>query len=84
MKREYSFKNGKRGPVVDRKSTKVMKTIRLDLDVIEWAMREAAKRTMAYQTLINQTLREAMEAKPVSTEEEIRRIVRDELARKAS
>ena len=85
MRREYDFKKLKsvRKPDwANRKTLKVIKTIRLDFDIVQWAVKESAKRGMAYQTFINSQLKEAMK-RPEASEmrEEIREIVREELKR---
>ena len=43
-----------------RKETKIMKTIRLDRDVLRWVQEEGAVRGLPYQTVINSILREMM------------------------
>lgn len=43
-----------------KKETKVMKTVRLDRDVLKWVQDEAAIRGLPYQTAINNILREMM------------------------
>ena len=58
MKKEYDFSKGVRGKFF--RPPKVQKTIRLDADVIEHFQTMAGKRHTGYQTLINDTLREAM------------------------
>ena len=83
MKKEYNLKKmklHKRGPLLDEKNTKVQKTLRLDLDLIDWLIKEGDKRGIGYQTLINSVLREYMLAGgSVMTEEKIRAVVRDEI-----
>ncbi|EXI90175.1 MAG: hypothetical protein AW12_01472 [Candidatus Accumulibacter sp. BA-94] len=49
--------------------------ITLDPDVVAWFEQQAGGR--GYQTLINATLREAMQQKTI--EETLRRVIRDEL-----
>lgn len=86
MKKEYDLgrmKVKKRGAVVP-KAAKVMKTVRLDADVLRWLVVEAGERGIGYQTLLNQTLREAMTAgvgARKSLRDEIRKIVREEVKR---
>lgn len=55
MKSEYDFSKGKKAKVV--KEVKVLKTIRLDLDVLKWLEKEAEKQGMGYQTYLNWFLR---------------------------
>lgn len=86
MKKEYDFskmKIKKRGALA-KPDAKVQKTIRLDLDVISWLVKEAGIRGVPYQTLINMTLKEAMNRsgeKPLK--DLVRKVVREEL-KKAS
>jgi uncharacterized protein (DUF4415 family) len=88
MKKEYDFsklKNRRRGPVA-KPDAKVLKTIRLDIDVLSWLIHEGEARGIPYQTLLNSLLKERMReasAKQDAFRAEIRKIVRDEL-RKAS
>ncbi len=68
-----------------RKGTKISKTIRLDSELVDWLVAEADRRGGKYQTLINSLLREAMEGgDSVLSEEQVRQIVREELARRVS
>lgn len=82
MKKEYDLKklkHVKSGAIV-KKDAKVVKTIRLDLDIIGWLVREADQRGVKYQTLINSILRGAMQSGGVVlTEDKVREIVREEL-----
>lgn len=62
MKKEYDLsklKVKKRGPVIS-KDSKVVKTIRLDQDVLNWLIEEAEKLGIGYQTLLGMKLRESM------------------------
>ena len=87
MKKEYDLKKLKRaktGAVV-KKDAKVIKTIRLDVDLIGWLINEADRRGVKYQALINSLLRQAMQGGGVIlTDEKVREIVRDELRKRAS
>lgn len=86
MKREYDLRKLKvkrRGAVVTR-AAKVMKTLRLDADVLRWLMEKAGQRGIGYQTLLNMILRDAMRrdaAGPAELRAEIQAIVRQELRR---
>lgn len=83
MKKEYdlgSLKRKRRGAALP-KTAKVLKTIRLDADVLVWLAAEAEKRGIGYQTLLNMLLREQMSRGPRALRDEIRRIVREELRR---
>ncbi len=87
MKKEYDLKKLKRvktGAVV-KKDAKVIKTIRLDLEIVGWLLQESDRRGVKYQALINSLLREAMQNDGiVLTAEKVREIVRDEIAKQAS
>ena len=88
MKKQYDLKKlrvTRRGPLATS-TTKVQKTLRLDLDVLTWLVKEATRRGLPYQTLINSTLKEAMarsEAGGVDRDLErlVRTVVRAELKR---
>ena len=88
MKKEYDFskmRGRRRGRVVPP-TAKVQKTVRLDLDVLRWLMREGKERGIPYQTLLNLVLKEHMRKSALKRDDfrdEIRKIVREEL-RKAS
>ena len=86
MKKEYNFSKMRvkqRGALVGS-DAKVQKTIRLDVDVLAWLLRESEERGIAYQTLINSTLKAAMNVGTTKTKELkelIRSVVREELKR---
>lgn len=86
MKKEYDLKKLKvkrRGARIPG-NAKVMKTIRLDAEVLAWLLERAEERGIGYQTLLNMLLREHMtkSAKPQEDlRKEIRKIVRDEIQR---
>ncbi len=81
MKKEYNFKNAKRGQVVPQKG-KTRITIYLDADVIEEFRARADKAGYGYQTMINEALRQYLkkEEKPLN-KEVIRQVIREELDR---
>lgn len=82
MRKEYDLKKMKikhRGPIVDAKSTKVLKTIRLDLDIVGWLVQESEKKRLPYQSLINSILKEAMDRSKVDQNEEIRKMIQEEI-----
>ena len=83
MKKDYNFKNAKRGRVVPRKG-KTRITIYLDSDVIEEFRVRADQAGYGYQTMINEALRKYLEKsdKPLN-EEVIRQVIREELDRAA-
>jgi uncharacterized protein (DUF4415 family) len=83
MKKEYDLKRMKvkrRGAVLSKKA-KVLKTIRLDAEVLTWLNAEAEKRGIGYQTLLNMLLRERMSSSTRALRDEIRDIVREEIQR---
>ncbi|TVQ79140.1 MAG: antitoxin [Bradymonadales bacterium] len=55
MRKEYNFKNAKRGKFF--KPKKVQKTLRLDQEIIDFYKRLSEKEGIPYQSLINMTLR---------------------------
>ena len=74
------FSKGKRGPVVNADPNKVRITIRLDADIIEYfknIVLEAGGGN--YQTLINDALREHIEAHDKGLEKTLRKVIREEL-----
>jgi uncharacterized protein (DUF4415 family) len=76
---EY-FSKGKRGPVVKSDPNKVRITIRLDGDIIEHfkkIVRQAEGGN--YQTLINEALREHIQAHDNGLEKTLRKVIREEL-----
>jgi uncharacterized protein (DUF4415 family) len=86
MKKEYDLRKlrvKRRGARIPA-NAKVMKTVRLDADVLAWLMGEASVRGIGYQTLLNMLLREVMTRGGRPKEDlrsEIRKIVRDEIRR---
>ncbi len=74
------FSKGKRGPVVKPDPNKVRITIRLDADIIEYfknIVHEAGGGN--YQTLINDALREHIQAHDKGLETTLRKVIREEL-----
>ena len=59
MKKEYDFDKGERGKFF--RENKVQKTLRLDADILKYFQDQSIRKHIPYQTLINNTLREAME-----------------------
>ena len=75
-----NFSKGRRGPVVKPDPNKVRITIRLDADIIEYyknIVNEAGGGN--YQTLINDALREHIQANDKGLEKTIRKVIREEL-----
>lgn len=78
MSEDYS--KGKRGPVIKPDPNKVRITIRLDADIIEHFKKTVHKSGGGnYQTLINDALREQIEAHDKSLEKVLRKVIREEL-----
>ena len=76
------FSKGKRGPVVPPDPNKTRITIRLDTDILEHFKGLVNKAGGGnYQTLINNVLRDHIEAKDENLEKKLRKIVREELKR---
>ncbi len=87
MKSEYSFKNGKRGRVIPEAPVEPGKariTIRIDTDILDRFYELADENGGGYQTLINRALREHLDGTAPKFEETLRRIVREEVAARAS
>jgi len=83
MKKEYNFKEAKRGPVFSQKG-KTRITIYLDNDVLEKFRARADKAGYGYQTMINEALREylAKKERPIN-EAILRKVIREEFQRVA-
>ena len=80
MKKEYNFKKGKRGPVIQAPTGKTRITIRIDDDILDWFKNQVHNAGGgSYQTLINLALREYISSKKESLEETLRRVIREEL-----
>ena len=74
------FSKGKRGPVVKPDPNKVRITIRLDADIIDHfksIVHDAGGGN--YQTLINDALREHLQAHDNGLEKTLRKVIREEL-----
>jgi len=76
------FSAGRRGAVLPPPKGKTRITIRIDTDVLDW-FREEVNRSGGgnYQTLMNDVLRQHVEAKHANLEETLRRVLREELGR---
>jgi len=59
MKKKYDFSNAKKVKPV--KEVKVLKSIRLDPEVLNWLQESAEKEGMGYQTYLNWFLRKSMQ-----------------------
>lgn len=84
MKDEYDFTGAKRSAVFLVPAGKTRVTIRLDDDILQWFRDEVdASGGGNYQTLINAALRAHIENCREPLEDTLRRVIREELARKA-
>jgi len=83
MKKEYDFSRGKRGAVLSN-AGKTRITIYLDNKTLQRFKAESERTGKGYQTLINEALSQygANNDRP-ATAEEVRNIVREELAQHA-
>ena len=74
------FSKGKRGPVIKPDPNKVRITIRLDADIVEYFKNIVHKAGGGnYQTLINEALREHIQAQDEGLEKTLRKVIREEL-----
>ncbi len=74
------FSKGKRGAVVKTDPNKIRITIRLDGDIIEYFKNRVHESGGGnYQTLINDALRDHIQAHDKELENTLRRIIREEL-----
>ena len=74
------FSKGKRGAIVRPDPNKVRITIRLDADIIEHFKNIVLGAGGGnYQTLINDALREHIQAQDKGLEEALRKVIREEL-----
>ena len=82
QRKGVDFSAGRRGAVLPAPAGKTRITIRIDTDVLDW-FREEVNRAGGgnYQTLMNDALRQHVEAKHENLEETLRRVLREELGR---
>lgn len=87
MRDEYDFSNAKRARDLPHLAKlqaeakgKTRITIMLDNQVIASFRLLAEEQGIGYQTLINQTLRESLDRRPID-EETLRRVIREEIGR---
>ena len=84
MKKEYNFKNAKRGQVVSQKG-KTRITIYLDTDILDEFRSRADEAGYGYQTMINEALRKYLEKSEKPLDESVlRQVIREELKRVSS
>lgn len=82
MKKNYEFKNGKRGAVIPASKGKTRITIRIDDDTLQWFRAQVHKAGGgSYQTSINDALHDFIEAQDRQIEDTFRRVLREELPR---
>jgi uncharacterized protein (DUF4415 family) len=82
-RREVDFSRGRRGAVLPVPQGKTRITIRIDTDVLDWFRAEVERAGGGnYQTLVNDALREHVEGTREDLEGKLRRVIREELARR--
>jgi uncharacterized protein (DUF4415 family) len=82
QRKSVDFAAGRRGPVLPAPAGKTRITIRIDTDVLEWFRQQVNLSGGGnYQTLMNEALRQHVEAKQENLEETLRRVLREELGR---
>jgi uncharacterized protein (DUF4415 family) len=80
MRDEYDFSTAKRAK--PKKEVKVVKTFRLDSDVLEWLEEQGEKEGMGYQTFLNWFLRKSMKSR-ASFEDRLAKLEKVVFKRKA-
>ena len=82
MKKQYDFRDGRRGAVLRAPPGKTRITIRIDDDILQWFKVQVHKAGGgSYQTLINDALRRVAESAEQNLEGTLRRVLREELPR---
>ena len=82
MKKQYDFRDGRRGAVLSSPSGKTRITIRIDDDILQWFRVQVHKAGGgSYQTLITDALRRFAESAEQNLEGTLRRVLREELPR---
>lgn len=82
MDKHYDFSKGKRGAIVAAASKERI-TIRLNANIIEWFKNQVHEAGGGnYQTLINEALLKHINNQTEPLEKTLRRIIREELAKK--
>jgi len=81
QRKGVDFSRGRRGAVLPTTGGKTRITIRIDTAVLDW-FREEVHRAGGgnYQTLMNEALRQYVEAREENLEETLRRVLREELS----
>ena len=79
MKKEYDFSQGKRGAVMPQ-TGKTRITMYLDNDVLDSFRSLSEESGRGYQTIINEALRDCLNAAKTPVDEDtLRRVIREEL-----
>ncbi len=79
-KKEHHFETAQQGPVVQPSPGKTRITIRLDTDILNWFKKQVHEAGGGnYQTLVNQALREHVQANNGALEQTLRKVIREEL-----
>jgi uncharacterized protein (DUF4415 family) len=79
MKKEYNFKNAKRGQVIPQKG-KTRITIYLDTDILDEFRSRAVEAGYGYQTMINEALNEYLDKTEKPLDESVLwQVIREEL-----
>ncbi len=79
MKKEYDFSQGKRGKVMPQ-TGKTRITMYLDNDVLDSFRSLSEESGRGYQTIINEALRDCLNAAKAPVDEDtLRRVIREEL-----
>jgi uncharacterized protein (DUF4415 family) len=83
MRKEYDFSQGRRGAIIPSKG-KTRITMYLDDEVLDELRERAEMAGVGYQTLIDEVLKQYIQSPPEAqqplTEEDLRRILREELS----
>jgi len=83
QRRSVDFSRGRRGAVLPAAAGKTRITIRIDTDVLDWFRDEVHRAGGGnYQTLMNDALRQYVEAREDNLEDTLRRVLREELSRR--
>ena len=83
MRKEYDFSTGTRGPVLDVPKGKTRITIRIDDDLLAWFKDQIDRAGGgSYQALMNRALRDFVSQADEPLEDTLRRVMREELARR--
>jgi len=82
QRKGVAFSAGRRGAILPPPKGKTRITIRIDTDVRDWFRQEVNRAGGGnYQTLMNDALRQHVEARRENLEETLRRVLREELGR---